>query len=87
MAMKVVVTNYTGDRGNWGCQTTSRNLLAYLGEVFSNAPAPVITTVPLPAHHPSDDFVSSVYGRTMRAVFAAQVPAPADLEQLDKLTR
>ena len=31
--MKISVLNYTGDRANWGCQATSRELLRYLQDV------------------------------------------------------
>lgn len=34
--MRIVVTNYTGDRGNWGCQATSRELLRFLQETVTS---------------------------------------------------
>ena len=52
--MRVALTNYTGDRGNWGCQATSRNLLAFLKETFSANPSASIDVIPFPTAHPID---------------------------------
>jgi polysaccharide pyruvyl transferase WcaK-like protein len=47
--LKVLITNYTGDRQNWGCQSTSRGLLRFLGR-HSNVTE--IRTLPLKSTFP-----------------------------------
>lgn len=85
--MRIVVTNYTGDRGNWGCQATSRNLLAFLRRSFSPDPGAEISTIPLPAGHAVDTLFEVVYGDRIRSIYAAAAPSAADLNFLDSLVR
>ncbi|MGQ2907578.1 MAG: polysaccharide pyruvyl transferase family protein [Aliihoeflea sp.] len=47
--MKIAITNYTGDRQNWGCQSTSRGLERFLTK---HAPGAEITTLPLRSKFP-----------------------------------
>ena len=60
--MRVALTNYTGDRGNWGCQATSRNLLALLKETFSANPSASIDVIPFPTAHPIDRLSEAANG-------------------------
>jgi polysaccharide pyruvyl transferase WcaK-like protein len=85
--MRIVVTNYTGDRGNWGCQATSRNLLAFLRRTFSTDAAAEISTIPLPAGHPVDSLFEVVHGDRIRAIYANTEPGTAELNFLDALAR
>ena len=47
--MKVVITNYTGDRQNWGCQSTSRGLERFLTH---HLPEIQIASLPLRSQFP-----------------------------------
>ncbi|MDP9840773.1 hypothetical protein J2T09_005561 [Neorhizobium huautlense] len=47
--MKVVITNYTGDRQNWGCQSTSLGLIRYLKRHLGEVE---IATIPLKSKFP-----------------------------------
>jgi len=47
--LKVVITNYTGDRQNWGCQSTSRGLERFLAH---HLPGVQIATLPLRSQFP-----------------------------------
>lgn len=68
--MRNVVTNYTGDRGNWGCQATSRELLRFLQETVPDRDANTITTVPLPTPHAFDRHVESGSGERLRWIYS-----------------
>lgn len=68
--MRIVVTNYTGDRGNWGCQATSRELLRFLQETAPDRDASSIMTVILPAPHTFDRHVGSGYGGRLRRIYS-----------------
>jgi len=85
--MKIVVTNYTGDRGNWGCQATSRNLLAFLRQVFPPEDGAEISTIPLPARHAVDSLFEIVHGDRIESIYSAVKPSRKDLDFLDFLTR
>jgi len=83
--MKFVVTNYTGDRGNWGCQATSRNLLAFLKSAFSSLPGAEISLVPFPKHHRLDSMHDAIHGDRIHALYASEEPAQDELKRLEAL--
>lgn len=85
--MKICVLNYTGDRGNWGCQATSRNLLAFLQASLGGIPHLEIVTVPLPKGHPVDGLVAAAHGRRIRGIYDTAHPTAHDLQFLRTLTR
>lgn len=85
--MKIVVLNYTGDRGNWGCQATSRNLLDFLRSTLGCIPQLDLATVPLPRSHAVDDLVAAAHGARIRGIYAAEHPAVKDLHFLEAITR
>ena len=84
--MKICVLNYTGDRGNWGCQATSRNLLAFLRASLGGVPHLEIVTVPLPKGHPVDGLVAATHGRRIRSIYESLRPAVHDVRFLHALT-
>lgn len=84
--MKICVLNYTGDRRNWGCQATSRNLLAFLHARLAAPADPDIVTVPLPRTHPLDGLVAAVHGPRIRAIYSSAHPSVDDLRFLHALT-
>ncbi|HEX5933162.1 MAG TPA: polysaccharide pyruvyl transferase family protein [Pseudorhizobium sp.] len=47
--MKIVITNYTGDRQNWGCQSTSLGLIRFLRKHLGEVE---ISTLPLKSKFP-----------------------------------
>jgi polysaccharide pyruvyl transferase WcaK-like protein len=85
--MKIVVTNYTGDRGNWGCQATSRELLRFLQETVPDRDASSIITVPLPAPHAFDRHVESGYGGRLRRIYGDPRPSEEAIRFVETLTR
>ncbi len=85
--MRIVVTNYTGDRGNWGCQATSRELLRFLREVAPGGEAPTITTVPLPAPHVFDRHVEAGHGDRLRRIYNDPRPSPEAVRFVEALAR
>lgn len=85
--MKVCVLNYTGDRSNWGCQATSRNLVRFLREKLAGDGTPVIETVPLPLHHRLDDHTTAGHGERLRRIYAAPCSTLDDLAFLEDLAR
>lgn len=84
--MKICVLNYTGDRGNWGCQATSRNLLAFLHASLGGIRHLEIVTVPLPKGHSVDGLVAAAHGRRIRAIYDTARPTMYDLQFLHALT-
>jgi polysaccharide pyruvyl transferase WcaK-like protein len=84
--MKVCILNYTGDRANWGCQATSRNLLSFLRASLQGLPDLNIVTVPLPRSHPLDQLVAAAHGDRIRAIYANPRPTTTDLQFLNALT-
>jgi len=84
--MKIVVTNYTGDRGNWGCQATSRNLLRFLEAMFDDADV-TLSTVPLPKKHRLDRLDEDMHGDWLHGLYSNNRPNAQDLDLLEKLTR
>jgi len=85
--MKIILSNYTGDRGNWGCQATSRHLLAYLRKAFADIPGLSIETSPFPKSHRIDDYTEAVHGDRLRSIYGHDSPTGDDLHFLDRLTR
>lgn len=85
--MKIVVLNYTGDRANWGCQATSRNLLDFLRSSLDCVPQLSVATIPLPRSHAVDDLVAAVHGERIRAIYAAEHPGREQLRFLENVTR
>ena len=85
--MKLVVTNYTGDRQNWGCQATSRELLRFLGEAVSSWHDISITTVPLPAPHDFDRHVEAVHGSRLRRIYGDPHPSADAICFVETLAR
>jgi polysaccharide pyruvyl transferase WcaK-like protein len=85
--MRIVVTNYTGDRGNWGCQATSRELLRFLRETVTDGDAASITTVPLPAPHAFDRHVEAGYGGQLRRVYSDPRPSEEAIRFVETLAR
>lgn len=85
--MKIVVLNYTGDRANWGCQATSRNLLSFLRSSLHGLPGLEIVTVPLPKGHVVDELVAAAHGARLRSIYGTEHPTAEDLLFLASLTR
>jgi len=85
--MKIVVLNYTGDRANWGCQATSRNLLDFLRSSLAGVPHLDVVTIPLPRSHAVDDLVAAAHGARIRDIYAAEHPGIDDLRFLEALIR
>lgn len=85
--MKLVVVNYTGDRGNWGCQATSRNLLTFLREFVAPWQALEIGTVALPVEIRLDAVYEAMFGDRIRRIYEADDPSGEDLAFLDGLVR
>lgn len=85
--MKVVVLNYTGDRANWGCQATSRNLLDFLRSSLAGAPQLDVATIPLPRSHAVDELVAAAHGGRIRDIYAAEHPGIDDLHFLESIIR
>lgn len=85
--MKIVVLNYTGDRGNWGCQATSRNLLDFLRSSLAGVPHLDVVTIPLPRSHAVDELVAAAHGARIRDIYAAEHPGIDDLRFLEAIIR
>ncbi len=85
--MKIVVTNYTGERGNWGCQSTSRNLLMFLRSAFKSLPGVEISTVPFPKRHQIDSMHDAIHGDRLHEIYASASPSERDLDLLASLVR
>lgn len=85
--MRVALTNYTGDRGNWGCQATSRNLLAFLKETFSANPSASIDVIPFPTAHPIDRLSEAAIGEKIHSIYSSARPSQSQLSFIEGLTR
>ena len=85
--MKILLTNYTGERANWGCQATSRGLLTFLKRAFSNSTNINIINVPLPKPHKIDSIHDAVYGDRIHRIYSEENPTDRDLEFLQGLVR
>ncbi|MCP4124659.1 MAG: polysaccharide pyruvyl transferase family protein [Bacteroidetes bacterium] len=85
--MKIVVLNYTGDRNNWGCQTTSRNLISFLRATFAHIDSCDIKTIPLSTKHPVDKLVEMVHGKRIERIYRKHSPALSDLKFLEGLVK
>ena len=85
--MKIVVLNYTGNRGNWGCQATSRNLLDFLRSSLAGVPHLDVATIPLPRSHAVDELVAAAHGARIREIYAAKHPGIDDLRFLEAIIR
>ena len=84
--MKIALTNYTGDRSNWGCRATSIGLVDFLRSECL-PPDVRLDTVPLPVSHEVDRLHEAVHGRRLRAMYASAQPSAADLDLLEELAR
>ena len=85
--MKIVILNYTGNRRNWGCQTTSRNLLSFLQTTFAHVDSFDIEMIPLPAEHPVDKLVERTHGKRIESIYRQNSPPLLDLKFLEDLVR
>ncbi len=85
--MKICIVNFTGNRGNWGCQATSRNLMDFLHKSLSGFDNLEISTVPLPRQHPLDELVGAVHGSRIRSIYANPAPNDTDLKFLETLVK
>ena len=85
--MRLVVTNYTGDRGNWGCRATSHELVRFLRDTVPDLGDASITTVPLPAPHEFDRRVEAAYGRRLRKIYGDPSPSPAAVRFVEALAK
>ncbi len=85
--MKIVILNYTGDRNNWGCQTTSRNLLSFLRKTFAHVDSCDIETIPLSTKHPVDKLVEIVHGKRIERIYRKHSPSRSDLMFLEGLVK
>ncbi|MBZ9678120.1 polysaccharide pyruvyl transferase family protein [Mesorhizobium sp. ES1-1] len=84
--MKICILNYTGDRGNWGCQATSENLEQFLDRTFGNTGPVEINTVPFPREHKIDRLHEAIHGDRIRAVYAGDAVDERSLALLEHLT-
>ncbi len=84
--MRITVTNYTGGRGNWGCQATSRNLLSFLRAALPDESVYEFQIVPLPAVHPMDRWVEKNLGNQILKIFSKESPLKRDLDFIAELT-
>ncbi len=83
--MKIVVLNYTGDRGNWGCQATSQNLVAFLRAALRSFGPLEIVTVPFPRESKLDRLHEAVHGDSLHRLYSGAAPGPQALALLERL--
>lgn len=84
--MKVVLTNFTGGRSNWGCRATSLGLTDFLRSECL-PPDAVLETVPLPRGHALDHLQEAVHGRRIREIYAKDQPTDDDLDLVEQLVK
>lgn len=82
--MKIALLGYTGDRGNWGCQSTSRKLLRLVREAFAHR-SPEVRTVAFPRTHPLDRLHAAAHGGRIEAILRDPAPSVPDLRFLESL--
>lgn len=82
--MKIALLGYTGDRGNWGCQSTSRKLLRFLRHVFAHR-SPEVATVAIPRAHPIDRLHAAAHGDRVERILREPAPDRRDLRFLESL--
>ena len=85
--LRLVITNDTGGRSNWGCQATSRAFEAFVRDAFAGFQDPVLDKIPLAAPHPLDRSFQALFGRTIREVYSQMEPEKKCLELLENLAR
>ena len=84
--MKVVLTNFTGGRSNWGCRATSLGLTEFLrGDCLP--PDAVLETVPLPRGHALDRLQEAVHGRRISEIYGKERPTDDDLDLIEQLVK
>jgi hypothetical protein len=81
--MRILLANYTGDRANWGCQATSRNLLGFLKKSLSAESDLEIYTTPFPRGHAVDNLFDIVYGDRIKSIFTNPQPSLREPETGD----
>ena len=85
--LRLVITNDTGGRSNWGCQATSRAFEAFVRDAFAGFQDPVLDKIPLAAPHPLDRSFQALFGRTIREVYSQMETEKKCLELLENLAR
>ena len=80
--MKIVLIGYTGDRGNWGCQATSRKLVSFLQRTF---PRSSVTTIAIPRPISLDRLHDHAHGREILETMSDPSPSAKQLALIEKL--
>lgn len=82
--MKIAIIGYTGGRGNWGCQSTSRKLVRYLRSTFAHR-SPIVDVIPIPRAHELDRLYAAVHGARIESILRDPDPSLRDLRFLESL--
>jgi polysaccharide pyruvyl transferase WcaK-like protein len=85
--LKIVVLNYTGDRKNWGCQATSKNMLLFLKEFITTPDKLEIETIALPIEIQLDRIYDKLFGDRIRDIYQTEIPQKEELDFLNFLVR
>ena len=85
--MKILITNYTGYRSNWGSQATSRGLIQFLKEIWSHKTELEIDILPYPPTHILDHFHELTQGAVIEKILSKEQPTKREIEIINKLCR
>ena len=84
---RVCIINYTGDRANWGCQTTSIELVRLLNKHWPSDQPFALDVIPLAPHHNLDREIPDNYGAEIYKALLNPSPSITDIELIEKLAR
>ncbi len=80
--LQAVIINFTGDRGNWGCQATSWELLKFIRQAFGDRLTVPYDFVPLFPRCRVDFDLDASFGVAVESALAAVNPTEAQLQLL-----
>jgi polysaccharide pyruvyl transferase WcaK-like protein len=85
--VRVAVINYTGDRDNWGCRATSRELIGLLERSMPENTTVKPVYVPLLGRRRVDKWVERILGRSVLRALASRQPSRAEMAVLNLACR
>lgn len=85
--MRILITNYTGFRSNWGSQATSRGLIQFLKAIKPQSANFEIDILPYPPSHLLDHFHELIKGEKIKKVLSKEAPSDRDIHFINKLCK
>lgn len=85
--MKILITNYTGYRSNWGSQATSRGLVQFLKAIDPQSTNLEIDILPYPPTHLLDHFHELAKGKKIEKILSKEAPSKREIHFISKLCK